>query len=135
MYKSHKQISKIQKLSNCLLDTIPIHANSVCFWFDKSCDVIPSTYNVGGDNNKDYYIVLVTDNKKLNRTYDSNGFYYLYYKDNYIRCHYKSYYSNDPSELIGKYIELATFQEERKELYEQEIEELKNKLKENNIEL
>jgi hypothetical protein len=104
MYKSHKQISKIQKLSNCLLDTIPIHANSVCFWFDKSCDVIPSTYNVGGDNNKDYYIVLVTDNKKLNRTYDSNGFYYLYYKDNYIRCHYKSYYSNDPSELIGKYI-------------------------------
>jgi nitrate/TMAO reductase-like tetraheme cytochrome c subunit len=39
------------------------------------------------------------------------------------------------NELIGKYIELATFQEERKELYEQEIEELKNKLKENNIEL
>lgn len=39
------------------------------------------------------------------------------------------------NELIGKYIELATLQEDRKELYEQEIEELKNKLKENNIEL
>lgn len=37
--------------------------------------------------------------------------------------------------LIGKYIELATLQDERAELYEQEIEELKNKLKENNIEL
>ena len=30
---------------------------------------------------------------------------------------------------------MTTRQEERKELYEQEIEELKNELKENNIEL
>ena len=37
--------------------------------------------------------------------------------------------------MIGKYIEMTTRQEERKELYEQEIEELKNELKENNIEL
>ena len=43
--------------------------------------------------------------------------------------------NNYNHKLIGKYIELATLQEERKELYEQEIEELKNKLKENNIEL
>lgn len=39
------------------------------------------------------------------------------------------------NKLIGKYIEMTTLQEERKELYEQEIEELKNKLKENNVEL
>jgi hypothetical protein len=43
--------------------------------------------------------------------------------------------NNYHNELIGKYIELVTLQDERKELYEQEIEELKNKLKENNIEL
>ena len=43
--------------------------------------------------------------------------------------------NNYHNELIGKYIELATLQEERKELYDQEIEELKNKLKENNIKL
>lgn len=43
--------------------------------------------------------------------------------------------NNYNNELIGKYIELVTLQDERKELYEQEIEELKNKLKENNIEL
>jgi hypothetical protein len=43
--------------------------------------------------------------------------------------------NNYNHKLIGKYIELVTLQDERKELYEQEIEELKNKLKENNIEL
>ena len=43
--------------------------------------------------------------------------------------------NNYNNELIGRHIELATLQDERKELYEQEIEELKNKLKENNIEL
>ena len=43
--------------------------------------------------------------------------------------------NNYHNELIGKYIEMATLQDEREELYEQEIEELKNKLKENNIEL
>lgn len=43
--------------------------------------------------------------------------------------------NNYHNELIGKYIKLVTLQDERKELYEQEIEELKNKLKENNIEL
>ena len=43
--------------------------------------------------------------------------------------------NNYHNELIGKYIELVTLQEEREELYDQEIEELKNKLKENNIEL
>lgn len=43
--------------------------------------------------------------------------------------------NNYHNKFIGKYIELVTLQDERKELYEQEIEELKNKLKENNIEL
>ena len=43
--------------------------------------------------------------------------------------------NNYNHKLIGKYIELVTFQDEKAELYEQEIEELKNKLKENNIEL
>lgn len=43
--------------------------------------------------------------------------------------------NNYHNELIGKYIGLTTLHEEREELYEQIIEELKNKLKENNIEL
>ena len=55
---------------------------------------------------------------------------YIDYKIKYLEE------SNDyHHKLIGKYIELVTLQDERKELYEQQIEELKNKLKENNIEL
>ena len=104
-----KQITRLNKYHNCLIENDIVEIQMLHIWFDQIYDIVPTRLEFYDGKYKTYYtdlnIIKIVDDIKLNKTYDSDGSYLLYYEDPYVK-NFKNLIRNTKTlkSLVGKYI-------------------------------
>lgn len=84
-----KQITKLNRFHNCLIDGDIVELQSLSIWFDQINDIIPTKLEFYDGKVKSSYtdlnIIKIVDNEDLNKTYDSDNAFLLHYEDPYVK--------------------------------------------------
>ena len=87
--RCYKQITKLNNYNNCLIEGDIVEIQSLGIRFDNIYDIIPTTLEFYDGKYRisysDLSIVKIVDDESLNRTYDSDNVYLLYYEDEYVK--------------------------------------------------
>jgi len=106
----YRQKTRLNRFSNCLIEGDIVDINSIIIAFDNCYNIVPTTLEFYDGKYTltytDVMFVKIVDNIELNKTYDSNNIYLLYYNDDYVLNNYKNLIKNTQStkDLVGKYI-------------------------------
>ena len=107
--KCCKQITRLNRYHNCLIDNDIVEIQALNIWFDQIHEIVPTKLEFYDGKYRTYYtdlnIIKIVDDIKLNKTYDLDGTYLLYYDDPYVKNFRNlSKRTKNTKYLVGKYI-------------------------------
>ena len=107
--RPYKQITRLNKYHNCLIEGDIVELQYLGIWFDQINDIAPTKLEFYNGKCKTYYtdlnIIKIINNESLNKTYDDDNSYLLYYDDPYVN-NFKNLIkqTQNKQSLVNRYI-------------------------------